>query len=63
MKSEIAGGFIQEDTGLPDDFATQFIEAIMADRELCIWSFSELDPASPELQIIEAILDTEFCRP
>ena len=63
LKSEIAGSFIQEDTGLPDDFATQFIEAIMADRELFIWSFSELDPASPELKIIEALLDTEFCRP
>lgn len=63
LKSEIAGSFRQEDTGLPDDFATQFIEAIIADRELFIWSFSELDPASPELKIIEALLDTEFCRP
>lgn len=63
LKSEIAGSFMQEDTGLPDDFATQFIEAIIADRELFIWSFSELDPASPELKIIEALLDTEFCRP
>ena len=62
LKSEIAGSFMQEDTGLPDDFAKQFIEAIIADRELFVWSFSELDPASPELKIIEALLDTEFCR-
>lgn len=63
LKSEIAGSFTQEDTGLPDDFATQFIEAIIADRELFIWSFSELDPASPELRITKALMDTDLCRP
>ena len=63
LKSEIAGSFVQEDTGFPDDFSRKFIEGIMGDRDLFIWSFSELDPASPELRMIEILLDTDFCRP
>lgn len=35
----------------------------MESRELFVWSFSEMQPQSPEFRMIAALLDTDLCRP
>lgn len=55
MKSEIAAGMDQGMTGI--------IDVILENREMFVWSFSEMEPESPELRMIDALLDSGLCRP